>query len=294
MKPVVNSLPPQNPDASAPGLHHEIPVSDADCHTLISSRRRHQLHWHENIEIAFPLEGRCRFLVDGVFYDAGPGDMIVTGPRVTHQFQLLDVPMKFVIFQLSPRNLQNFQVSPHAAKTFITRREIEADPALCRRIDTLFEWILADPASTVDHSIPEQQSLCVHLYCLLARYFPSPDPGCANEAELAEFHEIFRYVNEHYREAITVGSIAKTLYYSRNKLPMLFMKYTGTSLSDYIRELRIENAKQLLAAGSSITHAALDSGFQNIRTFNSNFRCQMEMSPSAYIQLMKKEPAGDI
>jgi AraC-like DNA-binding protein len=227
--------------------------------------------------------------VDGVFYDAGPGDMIVTGPRVTHQFQLIDIPMKFVIFQLSPRNLQNFQVSPHAAKTFITRREIEESPELCRRIDTIFEWLIDDPASTPENSVPAQQALCVHLHCLLARNFPSPEPVYADEAELAEFHEIFRYVNEHFREGITVSSIAKSLYSSRNKLPALFMKYTGTSLSDYIRELRIENAKQLLAAGSSITHAALESGFQNIRTFNSNFRCQMKMSPSEYAMLAKNE-----
>jgi len=287
MQSAETNRPPESKASAISGLHHEIHTSDAVCHRITCFSANALLHWHDNIEIAFPLEHSCSFLVDGTLYDAGPGDMIVTGPRVTHQFRPSANYARFMVFQLSPRSLQALHVSPHSAKVFIPRREIEADPELCRRVDTLFEWL----SSPTDHADPAGQSLCVHLYCLLAQHFPSTDADTTDRSELEEFHTVFRFVNEHFREDITVSSIAKSLYFTRNKLPVLFLKYAGISLADYIRELRIDNARQLLTSGCSMTHAAMESGFQNVRTFNNTFRRTMGMSPTEYLQSQKQSPA---
>jgi len=264
---------------------------DAKCHYIHIRGKNPYLHWHDNIEIAYPLDAPCRFLVDGVTYHAEPGDMIVTGPRVTHQFLPTDESRDFVVLQISPQNLQNIHISPYLSKVFITRREIAANPELCRRIDTLFEWLIADPGSTTDNPDPAQQTLCLYLYCLLAQNFPSTDPTYSNSTEKQEFQTVFRYVNDHFRENITVSAIAQSMHMSRTKISALFLKYTAANLSDYIRNLRMDNARHLLSQGSTVTQAALESGFQSVRTFNSNFRELMGMSPSEYLLSLKNGSA---
>ena len=78
-----------------------------------------------------------------------------------------------------------------------------------------------------------------------------------------------KYVNEHFKEDITVKSIAETLYMDRGRLSRLFLKYSGISLNDYINTLRLTEAVRLIDAGLKITDAALESGFQTVRTFNN-------------------------
>ena len=263
---------------------HENTISDANCHIIKLTRGSSRLHWHDNVEIAFSLEGFCHFLVDGTLYKAEPGDMVVIGPHIVHQFFPISACEKFVVLQLAPQNLKNIHVSPYRSKTFITRKELSENPILLHRIDTLFEWLLADPGSTVANIDPAQQALCLYLYCSLARHFPNEALPYSSKVELQEFHTIFHYVRKHFKENITVSSIASALYVNRNKVSQLFLKYAATSLSDYIRDLRIDNAKLLLSAGTSIIQAALESGFQSVRTFNDNFRQHTGITPSEYVK----------
>lgn len=55
-------------------------------------------------------------------------------------------------------------------------------------------------------------------------------------------------------------------------------------LNEYINGIRIKNANRLMVEGQSITEAALDSGFQSVRTFNYAYKEQMGMTPTEYIK----------
>lgn len=270
-----------------PALYHEQTRCEAICHILSHKAMHFFLHWHDNIEIAASLNYPSSFLIDGVIHQAEPGDLIVIAPSVTHQFRTLHDNTRYVVCQLSSRNLQTFGMTPAMVKPFIPREEIRRDTALCDKIDTLLDWMNTETASSADAPNPVIQALAVSLYCLLARSFPETDKLRVNQSEQKEFHTVFRYVNDHILEDLTVSGIAKSLYYTRSKLTALFAKYAGISLSDYIRELRIDMAKRHLANGATITKAALESGFQNVRTFNNNFRAVVGMAPSEYVRQLK-------
>ena len=89
-----------------------------------------------------------------------------------------------------------------------------------------------------------------------------------------------KYIADHYRENIDRDSLASIAYITPNYLSKLFRMQTGTSLREYINNLRIQEAKRLLlTTNASITDIALDMGFENISYFSTVFRKFCGCSP---------------
>ncbi|HHV38873.1 MAG TPA: AraC family transcriptional regulator [Tepidimicrobium sp.] len=55
-----------------------------------------------------------------------------------------------------------------------------------------------------------------------------------------------KYIHDNLNEDLTLERLAKEVHVSKNYLSLLFSKFVGLSLSDYINKLRIEKAKELL------------------------------------------------
>ena len=83
-------------------------------------------------------------------------------------------------------------------------------------------------------------------------------------------------------EDININSLSNKLFLPRGRLSAIFTKYSGTSLNEYMNSLRIQNANILLKQGYTITEAAMESGFQSIRTFNNVYKKITGITPSDY------------
>lgn len=99
-----------------------------------------------------------------------------------------------------------------------------------------------------------------------------------------DFYRTVNYINDHFTENITIQSLSKELFIGRDRLSKVFLKYAGTSLSTYISTLRINRATQLIENGYGITVAALESGFQSVRTFNDVYKKITNSSPSKILK----------
>jgi AraC-like DNA-binding protein len=100
----------------------------------------------------------------------------------------------------------------------------------------------------------------------------------ATAAELA-----LRYLAEHFSEPITRKDLAKALNYTESYLSHLFSQALGTTLTEYLTSLRINEACRLLdQSDTSVSHIALSLGFGSIRSFNRAFRRTTSLSPSEY------------
>ncbi len=96
-------------------------------------------------------------------------------------------------------------------------------------------------------------------------------------------HKVMDYVMLHYKEKLSVQDIAEKMNLSPNYLSSLFKRETGSSLSSYINQMRINGSLPLLANTSlSIAQVAEKVGIDDYNYFSRIFRRQMQISPSAY------------
>lgn len=92
-----------------------------------------------------------------------------------------------------------------------------------------------------------------------------------------------QYVKQHFREDVTLVNVAEELNVSLFYLSKLFRKHTGTNFTEYLTQLRVEQAKKLLAAGEmSVKEVAYAAGFNSQSYFSKIFKKYAGVAPSEY------------
>ncbi|MDF2486517.1 MAG: hypothetical protein K0R46_2685, partial [Herbinix sp.] len=87
----------------------------------------------------------------------------------------------------------------------------------------------------------------------------------------------------HYQEAFTVEALSESLNYSPNYIRSIFKKYTGETLLEYITNLRMERALQLLLDTTvRIGNISYKVGYSNPSYFCSQFNKKFGMTPQQY------------
>ena len=92
-----------------------------------------------------------------------------------------------------------------------------------------------------------------------------------------------RYIDLHYTEPLTVSSLCRMLYISKSKLYQISLDAFGMGVSDYIRRLRMERAKQLLRDGElPVWQIAEQVGVHDANYFIRAFKADVGTTPRAY------------
>ena len=93
------------------------------------------------------------------------------------------------------------------------------------------------------------------------------------------------YINENYHLDLSVEMLASRVYLSPDYLSRLFKKSTGKSISQYIRQIRMEKASSLLrTTNRKVIDIGTSVGYANYSYFCQSFREYFGKSPERYRQ----------
>ncbi|MDK8182378.1 AraC family transcriptional regulator [Paenibacillus sp. UMB4589-SE434] len=92
------------------------------------------------------------------------------------------------------------------------------------------------------------------------------------------------YMHAAYHEDITVDKLAMEARISRRQFTELFRMLTNRSVTDYLTDLRIQEAKKLLLAGGPLSYIARTVGYRDEYYFNRRFKQIVGQSPRQYAQ----------
>lgn len=99
-------------------------------------------------------------------------------------------------------------------------------------------------------------------------------------------YAILKYIYENINKKISVEDLVELVPLSRRLLEERFKKNLGTSIYDYIINVRVEKMSQLLAQGYSVSDAATELGFSDIKNISRTFKQIKGITPSEYRQRM--------
>lgn len=116
--------------------------------------------------------------------------------------------------------------------------------------------------------------------------------GCTffdNNTVPLNIDHILDYIVSHYSEAISLQLLAEKHYISESYLSRIFKQYTGKKFIDYLTEIRIDKAKELLIYSSLKTNEIANAaGYTDQRYFSQIFKKVTGMTPSEFKQNAKK------
>ena len=114
--------------------------------------------------------------------------------------------------------------------------------------------------------------------CFAAREVPTahvpvrhPAIGCIKE-----------YIDEHYAEPVRLETLSRITGLSPFHLQRIFRESEGKSPNDYLQEVRIRKASELLDNGTPIVETALLTGFYDQSHFTNTFRRATGKTPRQY------------
>jgi len=96
------------------------------------------------------------------------------------------------------------------------------------------------------------------------------------------------YLKTHLRQSITSTKMAEMLFMSRNRFLRLFTEATGCSYNEYLTGLRLERAKELLAANMSVQGVSASVGITPAQLYRI-FKAHLGASPSEFQEQCKTE-----
>ena len=100
---------------------------------------------------------------------------------------------------------------------------------------------------------------------------------------------------DYFDPSLTKEKIAERLYVSKSHLGRIFTKISGKYISDYLRDVRMNNVCRLLEkSDANINDIARKCGFVNIPSFYKNFEAKMKMTPNEYRQSVLNSAACTI
>ena len=128
---------------------------------------------------------------------------------------------------------------------------------------------------------------------LLIRLIQSQHPGQIlnqpNNSNKSRLHFVLNYISQNLTEKISIDTLSRKAYLSRNMFFKLFREQFGLSPLEYINRERIKLAKTLLAENSdSVSEIGQQCGFSDTNYFVRLFHKREGVTPGMYRQTCRR------
>jgi len=109
----------------------------------------------------------------------------------------------------------------------------------------------------------------------------------------ATLKRALQYMENHFAEPISLDQVADILGIAPASLSRLFSEELGTGFARTLIEYRLNRAKELLRQGSvSVKEVSIACGYQDPNYFARLFKNWIGMTPTEYMDFLKKNPEG--
>ena len=211
-------------------------------------------HRHEVFQINYITSGRVYHEINQSRYELGAGHIFVIPPYVPHMlvpadeagYTLIELEFlpEFIFEPLSFDEERDTAVFDFAFVEPFLVAEQDVKPRLLltgekqKLVEGILDSILKVYTNRSDSFLLEIKADLLKLLVILGRYFKEETDRNADKNGPIEVMRVIRYLDEHYKEKITVDDMAKIANLSRSYFSCVFKDTTGKTLIEYITSLR--------------------------------------------------------
>ena len=249
----------------------------------------HPLHWHEEIELLYQLNGRSDIQIDGKKYQIQNKLLTVINSRQVHSVHTYSDTSMFICVHISKKLIEKYIPDIDLYRIYCIPDDIPDSQfpeylSVCRQMEDLLRLYITDKLAWQ----MESEGIILQVLAQLIRHFSrksAPDEIGLSSADRTSFNrirDVITYVEEHFREPISLQDIAGHLGLGREYFCRFFKKNMGMSFLRYLNEVRVSHVyRDLEQTDAPIAEIAEKNGFHNQKLFNRTFREVYGCTPSA-------------
>ena len=237
-------------------------------------------HCHDEYELHLITATSGKAFVGDWIGPFEPGHVVLCGPRLPHNWISLDMPPEGV----AKRDLViQFQHAPIEQACQTIPEFTELLPMLERARHGIEFFGLSHNAQQHWDQVKTSKGLrrlaaFLDLMTDLARWTDYrllsnvQMQGMDNDAELDQINAIVNRITDDVAQAVTAAQVAADLGMSESRFSRFFRRATGNTFTDFVNQIRINRACQLLMSSDRyVTNICYDVGFNNVANFNRRF-----------------------
>lgn len=251
------------------------------------------LHWHEEMEIIYVVDGAVKVSVRNTEYTVRGGEIILVQPQTIHEIKQHDEDSAFyfnILFRFSALESGAEDVcrekyfEPIYTRRMLMPEYVDTSHPLNAQLTPLIKKLLVNPHYQRFHDELIIKSRLFEMIYHIFRYCERADKSTAYEDIVYEKLKLsLRYLEENYAENITVEQIASLSNYSESHFSKLFKQLTGESFNQYLKNYRLETAaNRIMNEKTKISEIAVACGFSNLSYFSRAFYDKFQMTPSEF------------
>lgn len=252
------------------------------------------LHYHDFYEVFFFLNGQVEFRVEGRSYPMEAGDLLLISPQELHQAVIDPATSYERIVLWIDRNFLTGLSTPETdlAGCFggdsISRINL-LRPAKLQRvaIGQLMSRLHRESLSRELGSDVLAQSLMMQLMVELNRFAQQTVSTIHRLEDPDLVAQVLAYIGIHYRENITLESLANAFFVSKYHLSHEFSHRVGTSIYRYVIFRRLTLARELITDGAAPGDIFQTCGFGDYANFYRAFKTEYGISPREFAARVK-------
>ncbi|MFV0466888.1 MAG: helix-turn-helix domain-containing protein [Lachnospiraceae bacterium] len=216
--------------------------------------------------------GSCSVKVGGTFINARKGDLVLLDCYAPHQYRSnIGWQALWIHFDgTMARRFYDHILDLHG--NIITPKDYQNMNFQFERLCSVFR-----------NGVPIKESVLSKYITTILSDLLFTDSISYSRTSSEAIDETLSYISEHFKEDISLDSLAEMASLSQFYFTRLFAKETGMTPHQYLIATRISYAKYMLKSTSvSIKEIAFDSGFTSESGFCSTFKKWEHITPSQY------------
>lgn len=251
----------------------------------------HPLHWHEEIELLYQLNGESTIQIEEKKYQIPRKHLTVVDSGLVHSTYTYSDTSMFICIHISRKYMERYLHDIELYRIHCIPDELADEQfpdylKVCQMMEELTRLYIEDaPAFLL-----EAEGIIMQVLAHLIRYFSTHTAVNVTATDRLSIARI-NYVEEHFCEQISLQDIADHLGLGKEYFCRFFKKNMGMSFLHYVNEVRVSQIyRDLIRTDLPIYELMERNGFNNQKLFNRTFKEVFRCTPSS----VRRNKAGFI
>jgi len=254
--------------------------------------------WEEiqSLSLCIVAQGRKAVTVGGETYLYDPFRYLVLSSHLHFQAEILEAslgrPFLSLVLQIDPALVRQVSSDMLERRTTVFRPRDAAAPSAAQACVSALDQdllgvvlrFLRAVKDTADRRVLAPLYLQELVYRVLQReQYARLLTLAAAESASNPVSAVLEYVRAHLSEPLTVADMADLVRLSPSAFAHLFRDVTGRSPYQFVKEMRLDRARELLVDGNlTVARISKEVGYASVSHFISEFRGRFGVTPRAY------------
>ena len=243
-------------------------------------------HYHPEFELTYIVKGNGYRIVGNSYEPFNDGDLVLLGSNLPHTWSGKadgDVNSDAIVIQFSSEfilpflELNESLLIKNMLDSSLRGINFEPDEQLVTKIIEITE------TNGVERILKLISILDILSKKQIKLIAPNTFHNVVSKKSEVRINNVCLFIQNNFQNKIYLKEVADLIYLTESNFCKFFKKATGKTYSDYVNEIRINEASRLLIqSDKTISQISFECGFETLSYFNRVFLNKKGTTPSVY------------